>query len=230
MTTNPSLRELLRPGWEGVKRNWPAMVLIQAVAVSVVVSYYASPSVRSSLDVFAAWRAGLGLLFAPLAGFSAGGVLPEIAKAATGLTRRFDAAWARDTLFTGIVWSGLALMVDVFYGYQERWFGAVADPLTVAKKTAMDMVVFAPLLFVPYSVAMFRWRDAGYRAAGLASVFGWRRYRANVLPTYLPNVCYWIPVLCAVYALPTVLQYPLSALATACWSLVFVFINRKSGD
>ncbi|MBS1713893.1 MAG: hypothetical protein JST30_06110 [Armatimonadetes bacterium] len=206
------------------------MVLIQAVAVTFVVAYYAAPSFRSSLDTFAAWRAGLGLLFAPVAGFLAGGVLPEIAKALTGLNRKFDGAWLRDTLFTGLVWSGLALMVDVFYGFQEQWFGGVADPMTVAKKTAMDMVVFAPLLFVPYSVAMFRWRDAAYRPSGLASVFGWRNYRANVLPTYIPNVCYWIPVLFAVYALPTVLQYPLSALATACWSLVFVFINKNSGD
>jgi hypothetical protein len=120
--------------------------------------------------------------------------------------------------------------VDVFYGLQAQWFGTGNDAATLAKKTAVDMLVFAPTVFVPYTVAAFRWRAARFKAKAFFEAWTWSGWKRTVLPTWVPNFAFWAPVLLAVYALPTDLQYPLSALATACWSLLFVFLQHRQPE
>lgn len=203
------------------------MALVWVLAFALVGAYYYVPSAASSAKNLQALKASMGLGFAALAGFIAGGILPELAKVLTGTLEKGENAWG-EAFFRGFVWIGLAVMVDIFYGYQALWFGTGTGIGTLAIKTAVDMLVFAPILFVPYTVGMFVFRREKWRISALLSVWipsGWKR---EVLPTYVPNVCFWVVVLLAVYALPTDLQYPMSALATACWSILFTFINRRT--
>ncbi len=203
------------------------MALVWGVAFGLVAAYYNVPAVASAATELQAFKASLGLGFAAMAGFVAGGILPEFAKVLTGTLAKGENAWG-EAFFRGFVWIGLAMMVDVFYGLQANWFGVGNGFSTLALKTAVDMFVFAPLLFVPYTVGMFVFRREKWSIASFFSVWtpaGWRR---EVLPTYVPNVCFWIVVLLAVYALPTDLQYPMSALATACWSILFTFLIKRS--
>jgi hypothetical protein len=221
------MKAILAPALEGLKKNWRPMALVWVLAFALVFAYYNLPSVAAAAKGLQDFKASLGLGFAAMAGFIAGGLLPEVAKVLTGTLEKGENPWGEAT-FRGFVWIGLAMMVDTFYGYQAMWFGTGTGFGTLAIKTAVDMFVFAPLLFVPYTVGMFVFRREKWRLSAFISVWtpsGWKR---EVLPTYVPNVCFWIVVLLAVYALPTDLQYPMSALATACWSILFSFINRRA--
>ncbi len=203
------------------------MALVWVLAFALVAAYYQIPSFTAAARDLQALKASMGLGFAAIAGFIAGGILPELAKVLTGTLEKGESPWG-EAVFRGCVWIGLAVMVDIFYSYQAHWFGIGTGIGTLAIKTAVDMFVFAPILFVPYTVGMFVFRREKWRLSALFSVWtpsGWKR---EVLPTYVPNVCFWVVVLLAVYALPTDLQYPMSALATACWSILFTFINKRA--
>ncbi len=204
------------------------MLLVWVLAVGIALSYYHWPPVSAAARGLQTFKAHIGLVFAAMAGFIAGGLLPEVAKALTGTLKKNENV-VSETLFIGLVWAGLGVMVDVFYGFQARWFGTGIDPLTLVRKTCVDMFVFAPTVFVPYTVGAFVWRKARYKPGGFFRAWTPKGWRKDVLPTYVPNTIFWTVVLFAVYSMPTDLQYPMSALATACWSLVFTFINRDAG-
>jgi len=205
------------------------MALVWVLAFALVAAYYNVPSVAIAAKHLQELKASMGLGFAAIAGFIAGGVLPELAKVVTKTVSKGENV-AGEAFFRGLVWVGLGVMVDVFYGFQAQWFGTGTGIPTLAAKTAMDMFVFAPIVFVPYTVGMFVWRREKWKLSALLSVYtpnGWKR---EVFPTYVPNVCFWMIVLLAVYALPTDLQYPMSALATACWSIMFTFLQRREWE
>ncbi len=202
------------------------MLVVWVLAFAFVACYYAIPAVVRGMESVIELKSKMGLAFPAIAGFIAAGVLPEIAKAITGQLEKGENVF-KESIFRGLVWSGLAMMVDTFYSFQARWFGTASDLQTLSKKTAIDMLVFAPLLFVPYSVGMFVWRRENYRFSALASVLTPSGWKKEVFPTYIPNVCFWVIVLFAIYALPTPLQYPLSAFATACWSILFTFLQAN---
>lgn len=202
------------------------MALVWIIAFALVIAYYSSPAVAESAKGLQVLHAKIGLFFPAIAGFIAGGLLPELAKLLTGTLEKGENVLA-EALFRGLVWVGLAVMVDIFYGWQAMWFGTGNDVITLIKKTLVDMVIFAPTIFVPYTVGMFVWRREKFNLKAFFSVFTPAGWKKEVLPTYIPNVCFWVIVLLAVYALPTDLQYPLSALATACWSIIFSFLQAR---
>lgn len=220
------MRNILAPAIEGAKQNWKAMSLVWAMAFALVFAFYNVPAVSNAAEQVVLVKSRMGILFAAVAGFVCGGLLPELAKVVTRSLPKGENPWG-EAVYRGLVWIGLAVMVDVFYLFQARWFGTSTSVPTLAFKTAVDMFVFAPLVFVPYTVGMFVFRREHWSLRSLFSVWtpsGWQR---EVFPTYVPNVCFWIVVLFAVYALPTPLQYPLSALATACWSILFTFLQKN---
>jgi hypothetical protein len=202
------------------------MAFVWVLAAGIVASYYNWPPVADAARALQELKASLGIGFAAIAGFVAGGVLPELAKWATRTLGKSENLF-KETVFRGLVWSGLGMMVDTFYTFQAHWFGTSIDPVTLIKKTSVDMLVFAPVVFVPYTVGAFVWRREGYKVRAMGVAWTPKGWWKEVLPTYVPNLCFWVVVLFAVYSMPTDLQYPMSALATACWSLIFTFINKK---
>lgn len=202
------------------------MALVWVLAFGLVIAYYNVPGAAEAGRGLQSLKAQMGLAFAAIAGFLCGGVLPELAKVATGnLDKGEDPV--REAMFRGLVWVGLAVMVDIFYVYQALWFGTGRDVETLLKKTAVDMLIFAPTVFVPYTVGAFVLRREHWRPAAFFSSWTPKGWRREVLPTYVPNFCFWVVVLLAVYALPTDLQYPMSALATTCWSILFTFLQKR---
>lgn len=223
-----TLRGAVAEGWSAARHNARAILLIQALAVAVVVAYYAWPDFAKSLDALGPWRERWGLPLSFILGFLAGGVVPEIAKLATRQTRSFNVAEARETGFVGLVYGLLAIQIDLFYRLQVLLFGHGIDPWTIAKKLAVDMGIAAPLVFIPFTVGMFLWRERGFRLGALPSLFNWKTYRDRILTIQIANWFVWIPALAAVYALPLPLQFPLSTLVEACWSLLLVVMARPS--
>ncbi|MFN8221168.1 MAG: hypothetical protein U0S12_13685 [Fimbriimonadales bacterium] len=213
-----SLAAAMRPGIAAVKSHWRPLLVIQVFAAALVLAYYQSQAVRDALQGLSDLKARSGILFAFVAGFLAGGVFPEIAKL---LVRQPNHRFA-DAMFNGFAYGTLGILIDRFYILQGVWFGHGIDIGTLVKKNLVDMGLAAPIVFIPYVVGLFEWRRKGHREA--AKMFSWLGYRDKVLPAMLPNWAFWIPVLFCVYAMPPNLQFSLSTLAEAAWSIVFVFI------
>ncbi len=215
-----SLAEALRPGIAAVRAHWRPLAVIQLAALVVLIVYYQSPGFRDAAHVLGELKTRVGWPFAFVAGFLAGGVLPEIAQLIAGKPSPI-----KEALFNGMAYGSLGILIDGFYQLQTRWFGSSNDLGTLALKNFVDMGLAAPLVFIPYLIFVFELRKGGINRARM--VLTWSGYRDKVLPALLPNWAFWIPVLFCVYAMPPDLQFSLSTLAEAAWSIVFVFIATR---
>ena len=168
-----------------------------------------------------------GVWFVIITAALAGGLLPQLAKIATGSVRDLDRSFWTDTLYVGFVFAGMGIEVDALYRAQAVWFGLGHDAATLAKKTSVDMFLAAPTIFVPTCTILLHARNVGFRRAEVREAFSWSFYRRWVVPTLPLNWAFWIPMLFCVYALPTNLQFPFAQIAEACWSLILVFIAKE---
>lgn len=208
-----------------VQSRWQTLLLIQGAAFGFVISYYQSPALQE-------WAAGVGeakvaggIWFLLVAGVLAGAVVPDLAKVLTGKLRRFDRAWVSRFLTAAFVYATLSVVVDVFYIGLARVFGEGVDVGTILAKVTVDMLLFSPLLAVPYSVAAFRWRLDGFQVRALPYLFSWSFYRREVVPVLAMTWVFWIPMLMCVYALPLDLQFTFSRFTSAAWSVILVFMT-----
>ena len=204
------------------------MLVIQIAAVVLLVTYYRSSDLRAGAETLAQFKVRYGLVFSFLAGFAAGGIIPEIAKLCAGVLPKNLASWLGDSGFNGFAYGCIGVIIDLFYRAQTQWFGSSNDLGTLMTKTAVDMIFFAPLIIMPFMLSVFEWHKFGW--SSVRKVFTVRALKEKFLPALLPNWAFWIPVLFCVYAMPTNLQFCFSTLAEAAWSIVFVFIARGGGQ
>lgn len=213
------------PAKDAVLHHWAPLLFIQIAAVALVLTYQHSPALRESLVAVEAIKVRGGLLFAFATGACAGGVIPEVAKLLTGRMKRMGRQWLLSAAYNAMVYGIVGIEVVLFYQAQTVWFGGGNHWTTLAIKTAVDMLVFSPVLTIPTAVLFYAWRSSGFRAptGGLRAAYGF--YMARIAPSLVLAWIFWIPVLLCVYSLPSNLQFPFSNLAEAAWSMVFVFFT-----
>ena len=109
-----------------------------------------------------------------------------------------------------------------------RLWGADASLATVLLKTATDMLIYSPFYASPIVAVAHLWQDQNYsfHATKLQLGPGW--YRRIVLPNQVPGWTFWAPCLLVLYALPTALQMPMSALLGCFWSLMCLQIALRT--
>lgn len=225
-----SLVEILRPGFLAVRRNWLPMLILQLLALALVIAYYQFPSVRDAVRIVSSIKESGGVWFALISGAVAGGVLPQIAKIATGRVVGLDSEFWAETAYSAFVFAIIGVEVDTFYRWQTVWFGNGIDGLTLVKKTALDMFVFSPILFVPTGMILFHLRSVKFHRRRIREIFTWPFYKLWVLPLLPFNWAFWIPVVMCVYSLPDTLQFPFSQISEACWSIFFVFMANEAAS
>lgn len=222
-----NLRALFAPGIRAVRKNiWPIMV-VQVGVIALVVSYFNLPQVAQFAQQIGVQKTKSGLLGVLLSGAIAGGLLPELAKFLVGKGARTKHDWTT-AAFTAIVYAITAVQVDYFYSGLAVVFGTKADFATVAIKTAVDMLIATPFVFIPFCVTMFEFWALGGSFSKLKASIADKYYSRRVAPTLVMAWAYWTPVLCGVYALPSALQFPLAMLAEAAFSMIVVFMNVSS--
>ncbi len=228
MTTSPATPGPLQAGIAAMRRFYRPFLLIQAAAVLAVLAYDRNDGMRSFCAVLARMKTAGGTLFAGFSASIAGAVLPEIAKL-VGDTRRYRLKGrGRELLFNLVFFAFNGVVVDFLYRGEARLFGLATTAGTVAKKVAFDQFVFTPL-WLPLIIALFLWRQQRFLpAATWAALRIPGFYRTRVVPLLLPAWCFWIPMVCLIYALPVPLQFVLFVLALGAWSLIMVFIASAS--
>jgi hypothetical protein len=217
-------------GLHAARANLIPGLIVQALMATVVCAYYFYPPAREWFSHLAELKHRYGYGYSLVSGIIAGAILPEIL-AVTVLQRGkiTRANWER-LAFTICYWGFQSMVVDAFYRFQGVLFGTEPDVATVVKKVLVDQFLYTAFYANPFAMICFEWKNAGYRLAGVKRVFTRDFYRNVTLPTLLANWGLWIPVVCMVYSLPSLLQLPLQNLALTFWAMLLTWMTRKGSS
>lgn len=227
MAQSPGMARFFRPGLESLQAMWRPMAVVQFALVLTVAGYFASPSINSALERAAEFKDRGGIPLVLAVGFFAGGVLPEIAKAAVKALGNLTWEWLRTTVYTGLVYMLVTFLVAGLFKFQAIVFGDTGALDMVVKKVLFDQLVFSPLLSIPLAVGLFKWRTGKFKAAAWTSILTFKGYQENVFPALIMCWSYWGPITVATYFLPERLQFVVSSFCQAAWSLLFVFMVHR---
>ena len=214
-------------GLQAARANFVPGLIVQTVMILVVLAYYSYEPARVWLAHLAEIKARWGYGFSFLAGAVAGGLLPELLTITVSQRGRVRWQNAGNLLFGILFWGSQGVVVDGLYRFQAVLFGSHADFATVVKKVLVDQFVYNPLYAAPVGLAIYEWKNQGYRLAGMGRVFTARFYKERTLPALVATWGVWIPVVSMVYSLPSLLQIPLFSLALTFWVILFTWINRQ---
>lgn len=214
-------------GLNSVRANIRPFLLIQACAFAAVAAYYLSPAVHEACDAIAAVKASSGLVFSIGTMIVASVVFPELARRITGVREKIE---FREIVFRSCFFAILGLIVDWFYVLLGAILGTGTNWQMVLTKVVVDQVFFSPFISIPYSTVAFLWRDEQFSFARTA-----QRLREGEFIRRYPKtlgMCwgYWLPALCAVYAMPVKLQFILFLFAQGAWSLLLVHISKSHAE
>ncbi|MFM9873007.1 MAG: hypothetical protein ACKVQS_06025 [Fimbriimonadaceae bacterium] len=199
------------------------MLLIQIVNALLVFCYFNYPPTTHFLDKIGVIRDQSGVFFILITGMLAGGVLPEIAKILTGKVKKIDREWASHALYVALVYTVVGFEVHFLYIVQVLLFTESNALVPTIQKVLFDMLIFSPLLSIPYATGMFIWRQNKFKLSAWSQVLTPRNYMKNVFPGLILCWAFWTPVLSAIYLLPLKLQFPVAMLCESAWTIVFVF-------
>jgi hypothetical protein len=214
-------------GFRAARANLVPGLIIQVLMVLLVLAYYFFPPARSWFEALAAAKAHWGYGFSWLSSVIAGAVLPVALTIAVVHRGRVTRGDLTGLIFLCIFWGLDGVIIDAFYRLQAVIFGAHADLPVVVKKVLVDQFIYNPLFAAPYTVACFEFRNVAFRPQHTRHIFTWRFYREQVIPALCATWAIWIPVTSAIYALPSLLQIPLFALALSFWALLVTYITAR---
>lgn len=214
-------------GFRAARANLIPGLVIQVLMVLLVLVYYFLPSARSWFQLLAAAKGQWGYGFSFAASLIAGALLPVLLKTITVQRGRFSRADLSELLFLCIFWGADGVIIDAFYRFQAVIFGSHADFPIVLKKVLVDQFIYNPLFAAPYTIGCFEFKNQGYRWRRMAHIFTADFYRIRTIPALCATWAVWIPVTSAIYALPSLLQIPLFALALSFWALLITYITSR---
>jgi hypothetical protein len=205
---------------------WPAILLIQAISLGVVLSYYFVEGTAGLFATVAHWKQAGGRYFAAGSTIVSGGVLPELIK------KRFrpastPAPTAGEICHQFAMWGILGILIDLFYGLQITLFGAGTDPLTLLKKVCADQFIFAPFISLPFITIWFMLYEVDYAPRAFFANIRFKKIRNRVLPLWATSLCFWPVMGGIVFSLPAPLQFPLFLLGNEAISILMIFIVRR---
>ena len=213
-------------GVRAARANLIPGLVLQIAAGVFVVAYYRSAAFHDLLQHVADEQNRYGIVFTMLTRVVFNGIVPAAFCALVpGLRVRRPGA----ALLFGMAWWGfMGANTHVFYALQARLWGADASPATVLLKTATDMLVYSPFYASPIVAVAHLWQDQNYSFSATRLQLGSGWYRRVVLPNQVPGWTFWAPCLLVLYALPTALQMPMSALLGCFWSLMCLQIALRT--
>jgi hypothetical protein len=204
----------------------PGLVL-QALALALVLSYYRWPAAAAAFSRLMEIRRASGFGFGIVSTSVFGGLLPflymRLLRDQSGIPR-YD--WMQGLCLTAF-WAYKGFEVDLLYRTMARIFGGGHDAATIIPKVLTDQFVYCPVLAVPVMVAVYAWMDAHFDAATVAAdLRAPRWYYRRAFPVLISNLGVWGPAVAIIYALPTPLQLPLQNLVLCFYTLLIAHQTR----
>ena len=215
-----------RAGFRSARANILPGFVLQLMALALVTAYYNHEGTHAALDRYASWRVQVGPISAILSTGFFGGLLPLFYLWAQPSTRSHYnfLQGAAITCF----WAYKVFEVDLLYRLLARLVGTGNEVSTIAIKTAIDQLVYCPLLAVPTTVLFYDWVGGRFDTRAWKKDIlapGW--FTRKILPLLISNFWVWLPTACIIYSLPTPLQLPLQNLVLCFYTLLVAHLSRR---
>lgn len=227
MTAILNVNNPLLAGLKSARANFIPGLLVQALMALVVAAYYLYPPARDWFQAVGDAKARLGFGFSIAGAAIAGALIPELLKIVCFQRGKPTPLNARNLMFTVPYWAYSGFVVDAFYRGQALWFGTAVTTLVIAKKVLIDQFVFNVVYQAPITVIAYDWKNGGYSLQGAREWFARKYYAQRILPGLVATWGVWIPLVCLIYALPSLLQTPLFTLALSLWVMIFTWMSEQ---
>lgn len=214
-------------GLRAARANLFPGLLVQGVMVALVMGYYWLPETREILDHLASLKFRWGYGYSAVSAVIAGAIIPEILRILVFQKGRATRKNLGHFLFAACYWGYGGMQVDLFYRMQAVWFGSDPAFTVVLKKVLVDQFLYCPLLAAPQAVILYDWKRLGFAGRHLPGFFRANYYRRAVVPTLFATWGVWIPIVAALYSLPSLLQIPLFSLALSLWVMIFTWMSEQ---
>jgi hypothetical protein len=214
-----------RAGLAAARANLIPGLFIQAAVLGVLLAYWYHEPSRAFLGRVAEWKSTYGYPFTFALVSLAGAVLPEFLRIVIFQRGRPRMENIRNVGFGIPFWGFMGICADTLYRAQALWFGNEATPSVVLYKVLFDQLVYTPLFGTSAIVWAYEWRRHSFAFDDFRYAFTPGFYRERILPSLIAGWGVWVPTITLVYCLPSLLQLPVSALATCFWSLLVVYIQ-----
>ena len=226
MTDTPSPTQGIVASIAGVfRQNRVPCLVLNAVVVTLVGSYYLMPSVAGVWESIGEFKLRWSYAFSLSSTIFAAVLLPTLVQGVMGTLPK-EGRWQRVGLLA-LFWGYRGMEIDLFYRLQGWLFGAGNDAGTLLTKVLVDQFVMSPLWFVPTYLIALRWVDMGGSWSRTRASLG-RDFWKRTLPTVLlTNWLVWIPTLALVYSLPAALQFPLFSVVMCFFILIVTLLARE---
>jgi len=209
---------------QSVRANLVPMLVLWALAASLLYSYYLVPGGAALFDPLMAWQTKGGCLAAFLNRIVFLGVLPGIFLLSVKSIRPSRPYL---TVLAYSLWGGAwGVFDDVFFTFLAWLFGDGTDLGTLVLKTLAGQLIGTVLVGLVPGVLFFRWVSADFSVSRVRAEWPQRFFREACLPLLLANWIVWIPVSICTYAFPLPLQIQLVGLAGCFWMLVGLRCGR----
>jgi hypothetical protein len=214
-------------GFRAARANLIPGLIIQALMIAVVAAYYWYAPAHRWFE-YLAWAKGRwGYGYTVVSSITAGAVMPMLMQVLLLQRGKIKAGNCGIFLFLVVFWSIDGVAVDTLYRVQAMVFGAHADVGTVVKKVLVDMCIYNPAFAAPFTAMSYEFRNLGYPPRELSRLFSAEFYRTHTIPTLCATWMIWVPVVAAIYSLPSLLQIPLFALALTFWVLMLAYMTAR---
>ena len=210
------------------RENFLPGIFLQFLMLVFLVTYLTHDGTRAALGQISRIKEESGYLFAFASYVAAAALLPELLRIAffqKGKPSRKN-LWL--FLTAAPAWGLVGMAVDLLYRWQSVWFGDGHGIATLLPKIAVDQFVVSPLVFNPFVIAWFLWRDNGFRSCALRKFFRWDFVSDILLPVQVSGWMIWVPGVALVYFMPPPLQIPVASLIQTFWALVLMTVRRES--
>ncbi|MEP3213836.1 MAG: hypothetical protein ABJQ29_11600 [Luteolibacter sp.] len=217
-------------GMRAAKANLIPGLIVQGIMLALLLSYYFYPPTTRWLNQLADLKGEFGYGYTLVASIIAGALIPEIMRIIVFQKGRIFRRNFENLLFTIPFWGISGMIVDLFYRYQEHWFGAEVTFQVVLAKVLVDQFLYNPLFAAPSGACLYDWKNSGYRLKVIPQFFTVAYYRNAIIPVLFATWGVWIPLVTIIYCLPSLLQIPLFALALSLWVMLFTWINEQRAE
>ncbi|MFH1378216.1 MAG: Mpv17/PMP22 family protein [Planctomycetota bacterium] len=199
-------------------------LIIQIIGLSVVLSYYYIPAVKSLLEVVAGWKTTYGYWYSGASHALFAAFIPFIYMSFDPKTKgRMTFGYL---IFSLLLWAQKGVEVDALYRLQGYVFGSAPSVRIVAIKLFFDQFVYAAFWGLPTVMALVMWRDNGYRFSALRDSYRSGEMKEKFVASLFSCWIVWIPTVSIIYCMPPMLQLPLCSIIGCFWILILTRLIR----
>ena len=232
-THTPPPQNPWKIGFAAARANLIPGMMLWALAVLILISYFCIGTTRALFDDLAAYKEnnGMWVSIASYVFFSA--VIPLVFIFSIKSLRP-PRPWWRAVVFAFAMWTFMGISVYYLYEVLTYLYGAFdaktnPDYMIIVYKILTDQFCFSTCYGAPIVAITHYWKDRGYSFGAVRDMMRAKKwfYRL-IVPVIIMNWTVWVPALCVMYSLPTTLQIFIGGLVNGFWSLMALQIAKKT--